>query len=186
MVKDFIMIQTALMMILFGVAYAVKGGQTDDVLRNWAKIKKRNNILNFIMGDKLVSTVIVFVGMCLATAVNSASVIPNTPAWLGVVIFCAVWRFVIAPNPKFTELLAGNYGKAFVDLLMRGGLIGICFFAATGHVDYIYGSFSYIFCAILGFKGGEYIGIPNRWGWVEFLIGAFVIGLPTGTYLEGF
>lgn len=177
--------------ILFAVAYAIKGGQGDDVLSNWNKVRSRNKVLNRLLDGKVLSTALVLIGCAFYSIQAQVNLGLGSNATISVLFIGIAWLLSVAPS------LGEEYGSIRNDLssqyqlyfdreyglkkaVQRGVWMGAMMTLATGYVGFIVASFAFVPLAwvslnyIKGFKPFD------AWGWSEVLIGAVCFGLPMG------
>ena len=98
-------------MVLFGVAYAVKGGQSDDVLTNWNEVRNRNKVLERLMDGKVLSTILVFLGVSAASLFLPATFGIFSSIWTSSLMISAMWLLAVSPSmgEEYGALLGKGY-----------------------------------------------------------------------------
>lgn len=171
--------------LFFAFCFTIKGGNGWRFFRNWNKVKNRNKVLDFVLGGRFVSTLLVFIYAFIFTAekvVYSSGQFPAVydPDWLLSGLIALMWLVAILPSlGEEYQALAGtglyiksfwNTGKGIVrfdkyyghkKLIQRGVLMGAAMTLATGYIPFICFSLLYLpiswVCLIYGRKYGRSI-----------------------------
>ena len=197
------MFEIIVFMVLFAIAYAIKGGQPSKIFTNW----EREVSLSY----KASSMFFVLI-VCAATTVFYQVNIGLMPyAWQSVLVFVLAWIVAVAPSmgEEYGALLGKSYpvdandrgiqsvkipfikkpvtGRKEIEYgvkkaIQRGVWMGACFTVVTGYTGFIWASLLYAPVAALCLHFA-----PNKifspWGWSEFAVGAICIGFPFGLYI---
>lgn len=190
-------------MAWFAFAYAVKGGQGAYFFKNWEKENP--------LSHKLSSTLIVSVGLCLATVFYQLNLGVAPLAWQSVLLVMMGWVLSIAPSlgEEYGALMLrpDNYAAWMPDIktvhifgrkfqwkegheygfkkaIQRGVWIGACMTAVTGYVPFIYFSLAFVPLAYfcLNYASRK---ILDPWAWSEVVIGAVCYGIPFAMMVGG-
>jgi hypothetical protein len=193
--------------ILFAMAYALKGGQGDDIFRNWHRAKNSHPILSVLLSAKAASTVIVLIGLSVYSVIFKTNLGAGETALQSVIYMTIAWIISIAPSmgEEYGALLGKGYpvdendkGISTVRIplinkelswrketeygikkaVQRGIWMGACMAVATGSTLYIWFSLLFVPVATLCPHYAPR-DILDRWGWSEIAIGAIIYGLPT-------
>lgn len=193
--------------LLFAMAYALKGGQGDDLFRNWHRTKNSHPVFKILLSAKTSSIALILIGLSAYSAMFKANLGIGETALQSVIFVTIAWILSIAPSmgEEYGALLGKGYpvddnDKGMVTIripiinkefswrkeieygikkaIQRGVWSGACMAVATNSMLYIWFSFLFVPLAAISLHYAPRI-IFDRWGWSEIAIGAIVYGLPT-------
>lgn len=158
-------------MVVCSIAYILKGGQGDNIFKNW------NNVAITKLGNKGLS--LLFVIACLSLC----SFFVDKINWVDVFLISVAWMGSVSPAVMFTSAVLGDFKESLKDGFVRGSVIGACMALSTGFIWFIPFGWLYGIVAYLGFKLKLTFWKLDAWAWTEVMIGAFCFGIPMGIYL---
>jgi hypothetical protein len=193
--------------LLFSIAYALKGGQGDDVFRNWHRTKNSHPLFEVLLSAKTSSIVLILIGLSVYSAMFETNLGVGQTALQSVIYITIAWILSIAPSmgEEYGALLGKGYpvdendkGMTTIRIplinkkfswrkeieygvkkaIQRGVWSGACLAVVTDSTLYIWYSLLFVPLAALNLHYAPRI-ILDRWGWSEIAIGAIVYGLPT-------
>lgn len=189
--------------ILFGVAYAIKGGQGKFIFSNWDEENP--------LSHKLSSTIFVFLTVSFVTVFFQVNLGLGNEAWQSIGLFVIAWVISIAPSlgeeygaimgrsdkyaqwmPKLETIRLWKWKYQYIEghayglkkAMQRGVWIGACMTAVTGYIPFIYFSLAFVPLAYLCLNHAPR-KIFDPWGWSEIAIGAVCYGIPFSMMVEG-
>lgn len=177
--------------LLFTLAFPIKGGQSDDVLRNWNRVRSRNKFFDRLLDGKVLSTLLVVISLSFYTVITQSpvSTTVSDPSQ-GILLVSAMWLLSVAPSmgEEYGALLGRKYGSFSTNYgikkaIQRGMWMGACMAFGTGSVLFI--PFALLY-APLAYIALNYAPkkVLDPWGWSEVLVGFFVFGLPFYLHLS--
>ncbi len=200
------MVQSVIIIALFALFYALKGGSGKTLFPWWEKFRASNVFTERLLDGKVISTIGVFIFGLFAQletiSINGGAFgVPEYTLDLHGAIFLAVaWLLAVAPSLGEEHGAIGRVGHAWGSYvtspnvfgreygvkkgLQRGVWMGACMALVTGFIPFI--------CTSLLFVPAVFIGqeitfrLTGRDGWAlsEPIIGAAVFGLGVALWLS--
>lgn len=186
------MIASIFIAILFTIAYPLKGGQGGAIFTNWKRVRARHVIYDRLLDGKVISTLIVFLGLSGLTFLTHANIGNMPNQWMSVVWITALWLLAVAPSMGeeqaaiYNSLTNNPYQRYPDDFgrmygikkgVQRGVWMGACMTMATGCIWFIPASLAYVPIIWVTHNYGPNNKLDN-WGWGEVFIGAICFGVP--------
>lgn len=175
---------------LFGIAFAMKGGQTAKVIDDYEDWRSRSRILDRLLDGKVISTLVVGAYMWIVFFfVKDQGLVETLQNTL---LFCLGWLGFISPAIRNEYLACKNKGfyvgsglgkkYGMKKFLQRAVFGGACLALATGFTGYILAA-GLLYVPIVYVLLNSIDDGDKAWALSEPLVGAFVVGLPTHLWL---
>lgn len=198
------MITSAIIILFFGFAYALKGGSGANIFPWWGRLRESNVILERLLDGKVISTLGVFLFSLfiltpvMVTISSGEFGVPEYDLdFMASLLIAAAWLLSVAPSMGEEHGAIGDHKEAWGQYvtnedfgrlygvkkgIQRGVWMGAFMALATGYLPFVCFSLLFVPCVCVGQILNRIILKQRGWTLAEPIIGAVVFGAPTALW----